>query len=69
MANKKIYLILVIIMLSVIMPPNSYTQTNQNSFRVIAFYTSKEDLAHISFVHEANRWFPQMAAIHNLTFI
>ncbi|HEY4337754.1 MAG TPA: ThuA domain-containing protein [Puia sp.] len=30
-------------------------------FRVIAFYTAKNDAAHISFVHEANRWFPEMA--------
>lgn len=34
---------------------------NSRSFRVIAFFTAKEDLAHISFVHEANTWFPQMA--------
>jgi hypothetical protein len=26
-------------------------------FKAIAFYTAKNDLAHISFVHEANRWF------------
>ncbi len=26
-------------------------------FKVIAFYTAKNDKAHISFVHEANRWF------------
>lgn len=26
-------------------------------FRVIAFYTAKNDPAHISFVHEANKWF------------
>ena len=30
-------------------------------FKVIAFYTGRDDLAHISFVHEANRWFPEMA--------
>ncbi len=30
--------------------------------RVIAFYTAKNDQAHISFVHEANRFFPQHAA-------
>lgn len=30
-------------------------------FRVIAFYTARQDAAHISFVHEANRWFPEMA--------
>ena len=28
------------------------------SFKVIAFYTGKNDLAHISFVNEANKWFP-----------
>ncbi len=32
------------------------------AFNVIAFYTAKNDRAHISFVHEANRWFPKMAA-------
>lgn len=31
------------------------------SFRVIGFYTAKEDAAHISFVHEANRWFGAQA--------
>jgi uncharacterized protein len=35
--------------------------TAQHSFRVIAFYTAKNDQAHISFVHEANRWFHKMA--------
>ena len=38
------------------------------SFKVIAFYTAKNDQAHISFVHEANRWFPQMAAKYNFTY-
>lgn len=31
------------------------------SFRVISFYTAREDAAHISFVHEANRWFAEQA--------
>src|SRR5256886_10555770 len=38
------------------------------AFRVIAFFTGKEDPAHISFLHEAERWFPQMAAKYNFTF-
>src|SRR5467141_5037589 len=38
------------------------------SFKVIAFYTAKEDPAHISFVHEARRWFPAMAARYHFTF-
>lgn len=33
---------------------------NHLSFKVIAFYTAKNDPAHISFVHEANRWFEFM---------
>lgn len=37
-------------------------------FKVIAFYTERNDLAHISFVHEANKWFPKMAAQHNFVY-
>jgi uncharacterized protein len=38
------------------------------AFKVIAFFTAKEDQAHISFVHEAERWFPEMAAKYNFSF-
>ena len=34
----------------------------RSQFRVIAFFTAREDQAHISFVHEAVRWFPAVAA-------
>jgi len=37
-------------------------------FRVIAFYTAKNDAAHISYVHEANRWFPQIAKQYHFTY-
>ena len=37
-------------------------------FKVIAFYTAKNDQAHISFVHEANKWFPKIAAAYNFTY-
>ncbi len=37
-------------------------------FKVIAFYTGKNDLAHISFVHEANAWFPKMADKYHFTY-
>ena len=37
-------------------------------FKVIAFYTGKQDLAHISFVKEANRWFPQAAAKYHFSY-
>ena len=39
-----------------------------SEFAVIAFYTAKNDQAHISFVHEANRWLPKMAAEHGFRY-
>ncbi|MFC3505527.1 ThuA domain-containing protein [Micromonospora krabiensis] len=38
------------------------------AFNVIAFYNGTWDDAHISFVREANQWFPQIAAQHNFTY-
>lgn len=43
-------------------------QNGQPKFKVIAFYTGKDDLAHISFVHEANKWFPKMAAKYHFEY-
>ncbi|MCJ8210729.1 ThuA domain-containing protein [Mucilaginibacter sp. RS28] len=37
-------------------------------FSVIAFYTALHDQAHISFVHEANRWFPKMAEKYHFRY-
>jgi len=38
------------------------------TFRAMAFFTAKQDPAHISFVREAVRWFPAMAAQHHFRF-
>ncbi len=43
-------------------------QNSKPLFKVIAFYTAKNDLAHISYVHEANRWFPKIAAQYNFVY-
>jgi hypothetical protein len=43
-------------------------QKRSSQFKVIAFYTERNDLAHISFVHEANKWFPKMAAQYNFVY-
>jgi hypothetical protein len=43
-------------------------QTEPPKFKVIAFYTARNDKAHISFVHEANQWFPKMAAKYNFSY-
>lgn len=42
--------------------------TPSNVFKVIAFYTAKNDQAHISFVHEANRWFSEMSSKHQFRY-
>ena len=45
----------------------TYAQSN-TKFKVIAFYTAKNDQAHISFVHEANKEFPELAAEYHFTY-
>jgi len=37
-------------------------------FKVIAFYTAKNDNAHISFVHEANNWFSKMSGKYHFHY-
>lgn len=53
---------------SIVLPLKSQKISPQ--FRVIAFYTgkNKDEMAHMSFVHEANRWFVKMAAKYNFSY-
>ncbi len=44
------------------------TQNKEPLFKVIAFYTAKSDLAHISFVHEANLFFPKLATQYHFSY-
>ena len=37
-------------------------------FRVVAFFTGKEDAAHISFLREAERWFPEIAKKYDFEY-
>jgi hypothetical protein len=46
----------------------TWAQGSKPAFRVIAFFTGRHDLAHIDFVREANRWFPQQAARQGFTY-
>ena len=41
---------------------NDLSAARDPKFKVIAFYTAKNDKAHISFVHEANKWFSLQAS-------
>lgn len=45
-----------------------HAQPAKPKFRVIAFYTGINDKAHVSYVHEANRWFPKMAMKYDFAY-
>lgn len=45
-----------------------YGQKKEAEFKVIAFYTAKNDRAHISYVHEANTWFQKIADQYSFTY-
>lgn len=47
---------------------NTVNAQKNAAFKVLAFYTAKNDLAHISFVHEANRWFANAATKYHFTY-
>ncbi len=40
-----------------------------NTFNIIAFYTAKNDQAHISFVREANRWFSEISTKQRFRYV
>jgi uncharacterized protein len=58
----------VVLGLVVLCPALLNAESPTPKFKVIAFYTGRNDQAHISFVNEANRWFPQMAAKYKFTY-
>jgi hypothetical protein len=43
-------------------------QQSKVSFNVIAFYTAKNDRAHITYVHEANKWFSTVSVKYNFHY-
>jgi len=62
--KKKIAPLLILLFFTII----TFAQSRTPKFKVIAFYTGKNDLAHVSFVHEANRYFPEMAKKYNFSY-
>jgi hypothetical protein len=47
---------------------NLLAQDKVSPFKAIAFFTARNDAAHISFVHEANQWFSKMGEKYNFTY-
>jgi hypothetical protein len=61
---------LIVVWLIVLQPANvdAQSHTGKAAFKVLAFFTGKSDQAHISFVQEANAWFPAMAKQHHFIY-
>jgi hypothetical protein len=38
-------------------------------FKVVAFYTGISDPAHVSYVHEANRWFSEISSVYGFSYV
>ena len=66
-ASKYFHLLATILLLFIFVT-NRKAQKTAAAFKVIAFYTAREDQAHISFVHEANKFFPAMAKQYHFTY-
>src|SRR5882757_1123523 len=45
-----------------------FGKAQKNRFTVIGFYTARNDRAHISFVHEANKWFEKMGRKYHFSY-
>jgi len=70
-SNQKTTSILSILLFALLLL-TSFSGFSQNrkkpKFKVIAFYTAQNDQAHISYVHEANKWFPKVAAENHFEY-
>lgn len=64
----KISIAIIALIIACFVMPKSNAQSNKTAFKVIAFFTEKNDQAHISFVKEANMWFPSIAAKYHFSY-
>jgi uncharacterized protein len=68
---KRSSLFLKCLLLIVLVPgtfSNAFPLKSEKPFKVVAFYTAKNDQAHISFVLEANKWFSKKAQENNFVY-
>lgn len=62
---KKILLLIIVSSYNITI---TTSQAISPAFKIIAFYTARNDQAHISFVNEANKWFAKMASLNNFEY-
>ena len=56
------------ILFALAFPREIAAQKKDSTFKVLGLYTAKNDLAHISFVQEANTWFRKIAEQNNFEY-
>ncbi|WP_276368808.1 ThuA domain-containing protein [Chryseolinea sp. H1M3-3] len=67
MRIKNLPILQILFFLSLVIDLHGQT-TPEKSFRVIGFFTAQHDPAHISFVHEANKWFWEQGQKNNFQY-
>lgn len=65
---QKISIVVLALLITCFITLKSNAQNKTTPFKVIAFFTGKNDQAHISFVKEANAWFPIIAAKYHFIY-
>ncbi len=66
--SSKVLKVFICCLVGFYFPFKADAQDSNATFKVIAFFTAKQDLAHISFVHEANKWFPKIAENYHFSY-
>jgi uncharacterized protein len=61
-------ILFILFMICIFFVSNGTPSNKPADFKVVAFFTAKEDIGHISFVHEANKWFAQQAKVYNFLY-
>lgn len=66
--NKWSARILILIVSFFLFTGSSVCRASIKGEKVIAFYSAKSDMGHISFVHEANRWFTSLSQKYDFIY-
>ncbi len=66
--TKPVILVVLFLTLNCFFVSSCTFQSKASDFKVVAFFTAREDMGHISFVHEANKWFALQAVTYNFSY-
>jgi len=66
--RKISFLLMILLFCTSNINANRPTKKSKSQFSVIAFYTGKNDAAHVSYVKESNRWFSEISKTYNFEY-